>query len=110
MIVGWAHPQITDAKGEKELKPKVDWTKVEDETTIKNSCALNAIFNGVDKNIFNLINTCVFAKKAWNILAVAHKGTSEVKMSRLQLLVTKFENLKMQEDETITDLFLRSSI
>ena len=71
-----------------------------------NSKALNALFNGVDKNIFRLINTCTVAKDAWEILKTTHEGTSKVKMSRLQLLATKFENLKMEEWECIHDFHM----
>jgi len=55
---------------------------------------LNALFNGVDKNILRLIKQCTVAKDAWEILKTAHEGTT-------QLLTTKFENLKMLEDESI---------
>jgi hypothetical protein len=43
------------------------------------------------------------AKDAWEILKTTHEGTSKVKMSRLQLLTTNFENIKMKEDENIHD-------
>ena len=64
-------------------KKEEDWTKEEDEEALANSKALNAIFNGVDKNMFRLINTCTVAKEAWEILRTAHEGTSRVRMSRL---------------------------
>ena len=38
--------------------------EVEDEEAIKNSKTLNSIFNGVNKNMFRLINTCSEAKEA----------------------------------------------
>ena len=99
VIKGWEHPKMLDTEGKPtdELKPEEDWTKEEDELALGNSKALNALFNGVDKNIFRLINTCTVAKDAWEILKTTHEGTSKVKMSRLQLLATKFENLKMKE-------------
>ena len=40
-------------------------------------------------------------KEAWDIVQVTYEGTNTVWESRLQLLTTKFENLHMQEDETI---------
>ena len=40
------------------------------------------------------------------ILRTAHEGTSKVKSSRIQLLTTKFEGLRMQEDETIQDYYM----
>ena len=67
---------------------------------------MNALFNGVDKNISRLINTCTVAKDAWEILRITHEGTSKVKMSRLQLLTTKFENLRMKDDESIHDFHM----
>jgi hypothetical protein len=67
---------------------------------------LNALFNGVDKNMFRLIKKCTVAKNAWEILRTAHEGTSKVKISRIQLLTTKFESLKMNEDETIQAYYM----
>jgi len=61
------------------------------------------MFNGVDKNMFRMIKQCTVAKVAWEILKTAHEGNSKVKMSRLQLLTTKFEKLKMKEYENIQD-------
>lgn len=82
------------------MKLKKHCTPIEDEDVLGNSHALNVIYNGVDKNIFIIINTCSSAKKAWETLEAVHEGTSEVCISRLQLLTTKFENFKMLEDET----------
>ncbi|TYK04258.1 gag-pol polyprotein [Cucumis melo var. makuwa] len=69
--------------------------------------ALNALFNVVDPNIFKLINTCKSAKAAWDILEVAFEGTSKVKISRLQILTSRFEALQMGEDETIAKFNVR---
>jgi len=83
------------------LKPEEEYTIAEDESSLANSRALNTIFNGVDKNMFRMIKQCTVSKVAWEILKTAHEGTSKVKMLRLQLLTTKFEKLKMKEDENI---------
>ena len=61
---------------------------------------------GVDKNIFRLVNNCEMAKYAWDILKTTHVDTSRMKMSRLQLLTTKFENLRMKEDENIHEFHM----
>ena len=45
-------------------------------------------------------------KEAWDILKTTHEGTSRVKMSRLQLLTSKFENLRMKEDENIHEFHM----
>ena len=77
----------------------------EDELALGNSKALNALFNGVDKNMFRLIKQCTVAKDAWEILKIAHEGTTKVKSAKIQLLTTKFEN-QMLEDESIQDYHL----
>ena len=93
VLKGRKHPVKLGEDGEPTsvLKPKEDWSKEEDKVALGNSKALNAIFNGIDKNIFKLVNICEVAKDAWGILLSTHEGTSKVKMSRLQLLTTKFE-------------------
>lgn len=67
-------PQVNNTNGGKVIKPEIKWIEVEDEASLENSQALNAIFNGVNKYIVRLINTCVSAKEAWDILIVAHEG------------------------------------
>src|ERR1044072_9170083 len=106
---GWKHPVIVSKEGTStsDLKPEEKWTKKEDEEALANHKALNVIFNGVDKNIFRLIYTCTVAKVACEILKMTHEGTSRVRMSRLQLLTTKFEKLRMAEYESISDFYMR---
>jgi len=103
VLKGWEHPVVLDKDGHKTevLKPEEEWTTPEDELALANSKGLNALFNGVDKNMFRLIKKFNVAKDAWDILRTGHEGTSKVKSSRIQLLTTKFESLRMQKDETI---------
>ncbi|KAA0047417.1 gag-pol polyprotein [Cucumis melo var. makuwa] len=54
---GWEPPSVKDEAGKTTLKPEITWTKKEDEESFGNSKALNALFNGVDQNVFKLINT-----------------------------------------------------
>ncbi|KAK2371612.1 gag-protease polyprotein [Trifolium repens] len=108
VLRGWEHPKVKDANGidNEELKPEEDWTPAEDTLALGNNKALNALFNGVDKNMFRLIKQCTVAKDAWEILKTTHEGTFKVKSSRLQLLHSKFENLRMKEEDTIYDFHM----
>jgi len=108
VLRGWEHPVTLDEDGNRTnvLKPEEEWTVAEDELALGNSKALNALFNGVDKNMFRLIKQCTVAKDASEILKTAHEGTAKVKSAKIQLLTTKFENLKMLEDESIQDYHL----
>ncbi|KAA0065522.1 gag-pol polyprotein [Cucumis melo var. makuwa] len=80
-----------------------DWTDAKEQASVGNARALSAIFNGVDLNVFKLLNSCSSAKEAWKILEVAYESTTKVKISRLQLVTSKFEALKMSEDESVLD-------
>lgn len=107
VVFGLEHPIGIDVAGKVSLKPELTWSSAEDEAALGNSRVLNARFNGVDQNVFRLINTCTFTKEAWNILQVAYEGTSKEKMLRLQILTSHFEALKMSDDETIVDFNVR---
>jgi len=97
ILKGWEHPVALDADGNRTavLKPEEEWTTAEDELDVGNSKSLNALFNGVDKNMFRLVKQCAVAKDAWEIPKTAHEGTTKVKTAKLQLLTTKFEKLRM---------------
>jgi len=105
----WDHPLVKDNDGKDttELKPEEEWSKDEDDLALGNSKALKELFNGVDKNMFRLINNCTVVKDAWDILRTTHEGNSKVKTSKLQLITTKFENLKMNDDESIQDFQMK---
>ncbi|XP_073152969.1 uncharacterized protein [Henckelia pumila] len=87
--------EITAKKEEK-------WATEEERLCAKHK-ALNAIFIAVDLNKFKLIATCECARDAWNILKTAYEGTNAVKVSKLQIFSTEFEDLKMEKDETINE-------
>ncbi|KAA0062800.1 gag-pol polyprotein [Cucumis melo var. makuwa] len=102
LVAGW-EPSMIIVDGVFVPKSEVDWTDAEEQGSVRNVRALNAIFNGVDLNAFKLINSCSSVKEAWKILEVAYEGIKKVKISRLQLVTSKFEVLKMFEDEPISE-------
>ncbi|XP_073137561.1 uncharacterized protein [Henckelia pumila] len=52
-------------------------------------------------NMFNLISTCVSAQDAWDKLHTHCEGSASVKKTRMRFLTSKFEKLRMDENETI---------
>ncbi|KAA0048403.1 gag-pol polyprotein [Cucumis melo var. makuwa] len=93
-----SRPPVLDVNGVFVPKPEVDWIDAEEQASVGNARALNAIY----LNVFTLINSCSTAKEAWKTLEVAYEGTSKVKISRLQF-TSKFEALRMTEDESVSD-------
>ena len=70
-----------------------------------NNKALNAIFCGVSPDEFHRISRITIAKEAWEILETTYESTKKVKDTRLQMLTTRFEELKMSEDESFVSLY-----
>ena len=104
ILTGWTHPTMKDSEGRSILKPEEIWSLDEDRLENYNVKALNAIFNTVDINQFKLISTCETAKEAWNILQTSYEGTDAVKASKFFILISRYENLWMEEEECIADL------
>ncbi|KAA0065462.1 gag-pol polyprotein [Cucumis melo var. makuwa] len=63
VLTGWESPSVKDVASKTTPKREITRTKEEDEELFGNSKALNALFNGVDHNVFKLINACTSAKE-----------------------------------------------
>ncbi|XP_075507432.1 uncharacterized protein LOC142544257 [Primulina tabacum] len=103
VLDGWSPPKIEDADGDTQLKPESTWTINEVQTSNFNSKALNAIFSSVDTRMFNLITNCVCAKEAWDILQKHCEGSESVRKTRLRMVASKFESLRMEDKESILE-------
>ncbi|KAH6755901.1 hypothetical protein C2S53_007158 [Perilla frutescens var. hirtella] len=103
VMEGWKPPTKTYDKGKTVLKPEEEWGDAEYQIMGLNTKAMNAIFSAVDMNVFKLISTCDKAKDACDILQTTFEGTNSVRTSRMQLLTTRFENLRMDEAEKLAD-------
>ena len=85
----------------------MDW----DETTIIvanfNSGALNAVFCGVTNGEFKKISSTEVAKESWTILETTYEGTKAVKTVKFQRLTSSFEEIRMEEDETFDEFYVK---
>lgn len=68
-----------------------------------NFIALNAIFGAMDSSQYRTISNCMTAYDAWKALEIAHEGTTDVRATMLQWIESMFDNIHMNEDESITD-------
>ena len=93
--VGWTRPEAA----------KFTWDKAALVATNANSKALNAIFCGVSLDEFHRISRIIVAKEAWEILETTYESTKKMKDTKLQMLTTRFEELKMSEDESFDSLY-----
>ncbi|CAM8880355.1 unnamed protein product [Rhodiola kirilowii] len=100
---GWTLTVTTEADGKVVLTAEDKWTEEQQKAEAGNAKAMNAIFSVVDGKNFKIISNFEIAKTAWDILQTAHEGTTKFKISRIEMVTSKFESLKMKEDETIAD-------
>ncbi|KAG9453338.1 hypothetical protein H6P81_006242 [Aristolochia fimbriata] len=103
---GWGLPTKLVGEGDDVKiveKPDTEWTEEEERLSNCNFNALNAIFGGVDEEQFRRISACTTAQEAWRILEVHYEGTESVRVSKLQMLTTQFELMRMREDESILE-------
>ena len=55
------------------------------------------------------VSHCATAKEMWDALQVTHKGTNDVKLSRINTLTQEFDLFRMEQGETIADMQKRFS-
>ena len=72
-----------------------------------NSKAINAIFIAVSMEEFKRISNAEVAHTAWNILQTVHEGIKAVKISKLQQLTTRFESIRMSDDECFDEFYAK---
>ena len=89
----------------KPTTTKSEWDKVALALANANSKAINAIFCGVSLDEFHRISHMEIAKEAWTILETTYEGTKKVKDTKLQMLTTRFEELKMGDDEAFDSFY-----
>ena len=54
---------------------------------------------------FHRISHISVAKEAWHILETTYEGTKKVKDTKLLMLTTRFEELRMSEDESFNSFY-----
>ena len=68
---------------------------------------INAIFFGVSIDEFHRISHVKSVKEVLTILETTYKGTKKVKDIKLQMLTTRFEEVKMSDDESFDSFYGR---
>ncbi|XP_070030384.1 uncharacterized protein [Nicotiana sylvestris] len=62
---------------------------------------------GIGPDEYNRVSTCDTTKEIWEALQTAHKGTTQVKQSKIDMLTIEYELFKMKNDESIQDMHTR---
>ena len=84
-----------------------EWTTAQKEVASFNSKVMNAIFNVVSMEKFKRISNVEIAHTDWNILQIVHEGTKVVKINKLQKLTSRFESIRMSDDESFDEFYVK---
>ena len=95
--VGWTKPE----------SPPTSWDLVKIKAENFNSRALNALFSAMTNKEFKTIFFTNNAEEAWTILQNTYEGTKAVKNSKLQKLITSFEEIRMDDDESFDEFYAK---
>ena len=79
--------------------PVSEWQTSQKEAAKFKSKTMNVIFNAIFMEEFKRISNVEIAYTAWNILQTVHEGTKAIKINKLQQLTSKFESIRMSDDE-----------
>jgi hypothetical protein len=98
---------VWDLVGTGYIKPVVLASKDDKLEFSSNAKGLNAILNQLAEAEFVKVMHLQTAKELCDKLICSYEGNEKVKDAKLQTFRLKFEQLKMNEDETISKYFLR---
>ena len=83
----------------------VEWSNSQKLDAASNAKAMNMLFCALDKNEFNRVSVCKSAYEIWCTFKVTHEGTNKVKQSKISMLKNQFQNFRMKQDESISDMY-----
>ncbi|KAL8119214.1 hypothetical protein AgCh_016651 [Apium graveolens] len=88
-------------------KSRLEWFDPDIEQVRKDKKAMNILFNGVDRDMFDNIINCKTAKDVWDTIQIICDGTEQVRENKMQLLIQQYEHFHNEESESLTDIFSR---
>ena len=89
--------------------PKVasEYTEEYEKKVHKDKKAMNILFNGFDKDMFDNVINCTTSKEAWDTIQILYEGTEQVRENKMQLLTQQYEHFHFKQSETLSDTFSR---
>ena len=90
---------------EKSTTPVSEWQNFQKEVAFFNCKAMNTIFNTVSMEEFKRISNVEVAYTAWYILQTVREGIKVVKINKLQQLTTRFESIRMFDEESFDEFY-----
>ena len=100
-------PTKANERGETVPKTPEEFNAEDFKKMEKNAKAKKLLYFGLGPDEYSRICECETAKQIWDALEIAHEGTSQVKQSRIELLMRKYELFEMGDKESIMEMYTR---
>ena len=84
-------------------KPRLEWTTEDKNKANLDNVAKDILYKTLDKMMFSKIKSCATAKEIWEKLTQLNEGNEQTKENKLLVANQKFENIKMQPGEKMSD-------
>ena len=94
-------------EGDRVPKPEREWNDHDVKRIELNCKAMSNLYCDLDPNEFNRVSGCDSAKEIWDKLEVIYEVTSQVKESRMDMLIHEYELFFMKKDEIFSEMSIR---
>ncbi|XP_059650681.1 uncharacterized protein LOC132296500 [Cornus florida] len=88
-------------------KTEAEWDTEDYKLISLNAKAKVNLNCAISPSEYNRVSTCTTAKEIWDKLQVTYEGTSQVKESKIDILMHQYELFRMNENESISAMFVR---
>jgi len=100
-------PMMTKEDGTTIIKKPEEFNSEDYKMMEKNAQAKKLLYFVIGTDEYTRISECESAKDIRDALQVANEVTNQVKQSRIELLIRKYELFEMGDRETIMDMYTR---
>ncbi|XP_075092416.1 uncharacterized protein LOC142172650 [Nicotiana tabacum] len=88
-------------------KGRREYNDIDRKFVEKNYRVKKILMCGIGPDKYNRVSACDTAKEIWEALQTAHKGTTQVKQSKIGMLTAEYELFRIKDDESIQDMHTR---
>ena len=75
-----------------------------------NWSAMNIMQCALHPTEFSRVSSCTTAKEMWDKLQVIYEGTSEVRETKANLLMSEYEAFHMKNNELISEMYAKLTL
>jgi len=98
-------PKKTTEHGKSTPKEPKEFNAEDYKMMEKYTKAKKLLYFSLGPDEYTRISECESAKEIWDALQIAHEGTNQVKHSRIELLMRKYELFEMADRESVMDMY-----